>query len=819
MKLVIAEKPSVAMSLAAVLGATERKDGYLEGSGYLVSWCVGHLLELAQPEAYKEQYAKWRYEDLPILPENWKYEVPKDKKKQLALLCRLMKDKRVDSVVCATDAGREGELIFRLVYEYAGCNKPMERLWISSMEDAAIREGFDHLRPGSDYDKLYDAAVCRAGADWLIGINATRLFSVLYGVTLNVGRVMSPTLALLVQRESDIESFISRPFYVPEITCGGFTASGEKMTERSEAEKIRMDCDHNSAFVRSAEKQVKTIQPPRLYDLTTLQRECNRIYGYTAQQTLDYVQSLYEKKLATYPRTDSQYLTKDMQATAASLILWLRDNMTFGKGYAGEPDIDRVTDDSKVTDHHAIIPTVEIARTDLSELPSGERDVLTLLVVRLLCATTQVHRFEAVTAILDCQGYTFTAKGKTILQSGWKEVERIHRMSIRQSETEHKENEAVALPVLQEGQTFEAVSASLREGKTSPPKHYTEDTLLSAMETAGAEDMPEDAERKGLGTPATRAATLEKLVSAGFVQRKKKQLIPTEKGKNLIAVLPDNIKSPILTAEWESMLKQVEHGELSATSFMDQIADMSRTLVKEHTTPEERFADLFPSSRGTAHEAVGVCPRCGAPVYEGKKGFFCDNRECSFALWKDNRFFSSKKKSITKSVAAALLKEGRISMSGLYSEKTGKTYDAEVILDDTGGKYVNFKLEFPVKKSLALDGSCEKVYHNIVPDLIINGLFGSSVKGLVLLFVQFPDNRQWLLPENGHPHFCQCHILQGDAVLIKIYSVNPKFPAIHIDDGADGQIVLFVQMFSLVMSPIFVQSGKVNIIARRPQFF
>ena len=698
MKLVIAEKPSVAMSLAAVLGATERKDGYLEGSGYLVSWCVGHLLELAQPEAYKEQYAKWRYEDLPILPENWKYEVPKDKKKQLALLCRLMKDKRVDSVVCATDAGREGELIFRLVYEYAGCNKPMERLWISSMEDAAIREGFDRLRPGSDYDKLYDAAVCRAGADWLIGINATRLFSVLYGVTLNVGRVMSPTLALLVQRESDIESFISKPFYVPEITCGGFTASGEKMTERSEAEKIRMDCDHNSAFVRSVEKQVKTIQPPHLYDLTTLQRECNRIYGYTAQQTLDYVQSLYEKKLATYPRTDSQYLTKDMQATAASLILWLRDNMPFGKGCAGEPDIDRVTDDSKVTDHHAIIPTVEIARTDLSELPSGERDVLTLLAVRLLCATTQVHRFEAVTAILDCQGYTFTAKGKTILQSGWKEVERIHRMSIRQSETEHKENEAVALPVLQEGQTFEAVSASLREGKTSPPKHYTEDTLLSAMETAGAEDMPEDAERKGLGTPATRAATLEKLVSAGFVERKKKQLIPTKKGKNLIAVLPDNIKSPILTAEWESMLKQVEHGELSATSFMDQIADMSRTLVKEHTAPEERFADLFPSSKGTVHEAVGVCPRCGAPVYEGKKGFFCDNRECSFALWKDNRFFSSKKKSITKSVAAALLKEGRISMSGLYSEKTGKTYDAEVILDDTGGKYVNFKLEFPVKK-------------------------------------------------------------------------------------------------------------------------
>ena len=414
MKLVIAEKPSVAMSLAAVLGANEKKDGYLEGGGYLVSWCVGHLLELAQPEAYGEQYARWRYGDRPILPEEWKYEVPKDKKKQLGLLCRLMKDKRVESVVCATDAGREGELIFRLVYEHAGCKKPMERLWISSMEDAAIRDGFEHLRPGSDYDKLYNAAVCRAGADWLVGINATRLFSVLYGVTLNVGRVMSPTLTLLVQREADIQAFTSRPFYVPEITCGGFTASGEKLSGRNEAEKIRMDCDGQGALVLSVEKQVKMVQPPRLYDLTTLQRECNRIYGYTAQQTLDYVQSLYEKKLATYPRTDSQYLTEDMQATAASLIFWMRDNMPFGKCCVGEPDIDRITDGSKVTDHHAIIPTVEIARTDLAELPSGERDVLTLIAARLLSATAQAHRFEAVTAVLDCQGNSFTAKGKTV---------------------------------------------------------------------------------------------------------------------------------------------------------------------------------------------------------------------------------------------------------------------------------------------------------------------------------------------------------------------------------------------------------------------
>ena len=698
MKLVIAEKPSVAMSLAAVLGANEKKDGYLEGGGCLVSWCVGHLLELAQPEAYGEQYARWRYGDLPILPEEWKYQVSKDKQKQLDLLCRLMKDKRVESVVCATDAGREGELIFRLVYEHAGCKKPMERLWISSMEDAAIRDGFEHLRPGSDYDKLYDAAVCRAGADWLVGINATRLFSVLYGVTLNVGRVMSPTLALLVQRETDIQAFTSRPFYVPEITCGSFTASGEKLSGKNEAEKIRMDCDGQNVSVLSVEKQIKTVQPPRLYDLTTLQRECNRIYGYTAQQTLDYVQSLYEKKLATYPRTDSQYLTEDMQTTVASLVLWLRDHMPFGKGCAGEPDIGRVTDNNKVTDHHAIIPTAEIARTDLTELPSGERDVLTLIIARLLSATAQVHRFEAVTAILDCQARSFTAKGKTVLQAGWKEVERLYRMGLKQFKPEDDENTDVSLPMLQEGQIFETVSASVREGKTSPPKHYTEDSLLAAMETAGAEDMPEDAERKGLGTPATRAATLEKLVSAGFVQRKKKQLIPTEKGTNLILVLPDNIKSPMLTAEWESMLKQVERGELDAESFMEQIADMSRTLVKEHTAPEERFAGLFPDAKGNGREAVGTCPRCGGTVYEGKKGFFCDNRDCAFVLWKDNKFFSGKKKSITKSVAAALLKEGRVSMSGLYSEKTGKTYDAVVVLDDTGGKYVNFKLEFPAKK-------------------------------------------------------------------------------------------------------------------------
>lgn len=697
MKLVVAEKPSVAMALAAVLGADEKKDGYLEGNGYLVSWCVGHLLELAPPEVYGEQYARWNYGDLPILPETWKYVVPKEKKKQLSLLCRLMKEKRVESVVCATDAGREGELIFRLVYEYAQCKKPMERLWISSMEDEAIREGFEHLRSGSDYDRLYDAAVCRAEADWLIGINATRLFSVLYGVTLNVGRVMSPTLALLVQRETEIRDFRSSPFYVPEIECGGFTAVGERMPGKKDAEKICGECDGKEAFVLEVEKQLKTVQPPRLYDLTTLQRECNRIYGYTAQQTLDYLQSLYEKKLATYPRTDSQFLTEDMWDTAEALILWMRENLSFGCGCSGEPDINRVTDGSRVTDHHAIIPTMEIARQDFAELPSGEKDVLLLIAMRLLCATAKAHRYEAVTAKISCAGHTFTAKGKSVLREGWKEVEHLFRNGLRQK-AEEKEKDDMALPELLKGQSFEPVSARIREGKTSPPKHYTEDSLLAAMETAGAADMPEDAERKGLGTPATRAAILEKLVSTGFVERKKKQLIPTEKGRNLIMVLPEEVKSPLLTAEWEARLKEVERGELDPEEFMKGIADMSCHLVETHSAPKEEFAGLFPDTKRNRREAVGTCPRCGAPVYENKKGFSCDNRECTFTLWKENRFFFSKKKSITKAVAAALLKEGRVFISGLYSEKTGRTYDADVVMEDTGDEYVNFRLEFPEKK-------------------------------------------------------------------------------------------------------------------------
>lgn len=641
MKLVIAEKPSVAQSIAVVLGAEERKDGYLEGGEYLVSWCFGHLLELAQPEAYGQQYARWNYRDLPILPETWKYEVPEDKKKQLFVLVKLMNDKRVERVVCATDAGREGELIFRLAYEYARCRKPVERLWISSMEDNAVREAFGHLRPGREYDRLYDAALCRAKADWMVGINATRLFSVLYGVTLNVGRVMSPTLALLVQREEEIGKFKSRPFYVPEIRCGEFTASGERIEEKETAEKIRKECNGQTATVLEIEKQIKTVQPPRLYDLTMLQRECNRIYGYTAQQTLDYLQALYEKKLATYPRTDSQYLTEDMKDTAAVLVAWMREHFSFGKACRGEADIERVTDGTKVTDHHAVIPTLEITKKDLSELPKGERDVLMLIAGRLLCATAQIHRCEEVRAEISCGGYPFTAKGKSVLREGWKGVEQSFRNEMLRNEK--KETDGCTLPELLKGQQFGNVAASIREGKTSPPKHYTEDSLLAAMETAGSGDMPEDAERKGLGTPATRAAILEKLVKTGLAERKKKQLVPTEKGITLITVLPEEIKSPMLTAEWETKLKEVERGELDAESFIEKIADMSCHLVKSHPAPEEQFAELFPDAKGKHREAVGTCPRCGAPVLEGKKVFSATMRTVVLHFGKRTGSFRERK--------------------------------------------------------------------------------------------------------------------------------------------------------------------------------
>ena len=676
MRLVISEKPSVAQSIAAVIGAKQRGDGYLEGGGYLVSWCLGHLAELAEADTYDKKYAKWRREDLPILPESWRFTVGKGKWKQFDILRTLMRRDDVSEVINACDAGREGELIFRTAYCMAGCSKPMKRLWISSMEDEAIRQGFADLKPGRDYDDLHQSALCRSKADWLVGINATRLFSVLYHRTLNVGRVMSPTLALIVQREAEISAFQPEPFYTVSLDCGDFTVTGDKLKAKPEAETVAAACKDRAATVSAVERKEKSEKPPALYDLTTLQRDANRLLGYTAQQTLDYLQSLYEKKLCTYPRTDSRFLTNDMEGTVPALAAVAAG--ICGVDVPEKPNAVQVCDSAKVSDHHAVVPTSGAGKADVSALPAGEREILRLVSRQLLCAVSEPHRYAETAVTLDCAGYGFAAKGKTVLVPGWKVY--------LQEQTDKP------LPELKERQNVSVPSVSIKEGKTSPPKHYTEDTLLSAMETAGAKEMPEDAERKGLGTPATRAAILEKLITTGFVERKKAKktvsLIPSQVGVSLVTVLPEQLQSPLLTAEWENRLKQVERGELEPNAFMDGIAGMLRELVKTYA-PVKGAEVLFPSGR----EIVGKCPRCGSDVTESKKGFFCENNDCRFGLWKDNKFFAIKKKTLTKTVAASLLKDGRARLTGCYSEKTGKTYDATVILEDTGER-VNFRLEF-----------------------------------------------------------------------------------------------------------------------------
>jgi DNA topoisomerase-3 len=698
MKLVLAEKPSVGASIAAVLNAKERKDGFFMGNGYIVSWCVGHLVELAQADAYDEKYAKWRYEDLPIIPQSWKYQTAKDKSKQLKIIGDLFKRPDVDTVICATDAGREGELIFRLVYERCKCKKPIKRLWISSMEEKAIAEGFRNLNDGAEYENLYKSALCRSQADWLVGINATRLFTVLYGgSTLNVGRVMSPTLALIVGRENEINAFVKEPFYTVELDCGSFTASGERLKGKSAAEEIRALCDGKTARVTSVEKLEKSTLPPKLYDLTTLQREANRIFGFTSQQTLDYVQSLYEKKLATYPRTDSRYLTEDMASGLPALISAASAALPFTKSITQAIDVTRVIDNKKVTDHHAIIPTQTMTKTDISSLPAGERAILHLITVRLICAVGDRHVYNETSVAVMCERHLFKAKGRSVIKDGWKAVEQAFKVTLKSKPDEANEDDKT-LPELAGGRTFESVRAELREGFTTPPKRFTEDTLLSAMECAGDFSEIPDAERKGLGTPATRAGIIEKLVKTGFIERKEakkiKFLVPSDKSVNLISILPDAIKSPALTAEWEGKLLAVQRGELTDAAFMAGIVELTGELVKSNAAPNAAYTNLFPASNRHADKSVGVCPRCGNPVINGGKGFYCSNRSCKFALWKDNKFFSSKKKTLTADIAAALLKDGRVSMTGLYSEKTGKTYSAAIILDDTGDKWVNFKLEF-----------------------------------------------------------------------------------------------------------------------------
>ena len=677
MRLVIAEKPSVAQSIAAVLNAKQRRDGYLEGGGCIVSWCFGHLAELADAAAYNPDYAKWSMKDLPIIPYSFRFTIREDKRKQFDVLRTLMRREDVTEVVNACDAGREGELIFRTAYCLAGCSKPMRRLWISSMEDDSIAEGFAHLKPGQDYDGLHQSALCRARADWLVGINATRYFSLLYGRTLNIGRVMSPTLALLVQREAEIAAFQAEPFYTVQLDCG-FSAASERMKDRKTADAISASCKDGTATAKSVERKEKSDKAPALYDLTSLQRDANRILGYTAQQTLDYLQSLYEKKLCTYPRTDSRFLTDDMEAGVLGLVSAAA--AICGVSIPDTINANQVCNSKKVSDHHAIVPTVSAGSFDLAALPLGEREVLKLASKGLLRGVSNAHRYAETVITVECAGHSFTAKGKTILAPGWKVYD------------QDKDEKQSAIPDVTQGQQLPVSGIAVKTGKTTPPKHYTEDTLLSAMETAGAKDMPEDAERKGIGTPATRAGILEKLVSSGFAERKKSKkivsLIPTSTGTALITVLPEQLQSPQLTAEWEHRLKRIERGKQDAEGFMDGIAAMLRELIQTYSkVPGTEI--LFPPEQ----EVVGHCPRCGAAVVERKQGFFCDNRGCTFVLWKNSKFFSAKKKNLTKSLASALMKDGRAPLKGCYSEKTGKTYDAVVVLTDDGER-VGYKLEF-----------------------------------------------------------------------------------------------------------------------------
>ena len=689
--LVIAEKPSVAATIAAALGAKEKKDGYIAGSGYLVSWCVGHLVQLAEAAAYGEQYKKWSYDSLPILPQEWQYAVASDKGKQFKILKDLMHRADVSEVVNACDAGREGELIFRFVYDVAGCKKPMRRLWISSMEENAIKAGFASLKDRKEYDPLYSSALCRAKADWIIGINMTRLFSCLYGKTLNVGRVQTPTLKMLVDRDAAITTFKKEKYYHVRLSLSGVEAASAKIHAADEAGNLKAACETAQAVCTSVTREKKTVATPKLFDLTSLQREANRIYGYTAKQTLDLAQALYEKKLLTYPRTDSSYLTDDMGGTAAQIAALLAGKLPFMQGVDFTPEISRLLDSKKVSDHHAIIPTMELAKADLAALPESERNILTLAGARLLMACAAPHIFEAVTAVFSCAGQEFTAKGKTVLAEGWKGLERRFMATLKKkADTEDDEENALSLdvPPFAEGQTFDNPQAAVTEHFTTPPKPHNEASLLSAMERAGNEETDPDAERRGLGTPATRAAIIEKLVKGGFVERKGKQLIPTKSGIELVCVLPEVLTSPQLTADWENNLTQIAKGNADPDSFMTGIETMTRELVSTYPFLSDKEKERFKEEK----PVIGKCPRCGANVHESKKNYYCSNRDCAFTMWKNDRFFEERKVAFSPKIAAALLKDGKAKVKKLYSPKTGKTYDGTILLADTGGKYVNYRI-------------------------------------------------------------------------------------------------------------------------------
>ena len=683
------EKPSVAISYAKILGVHGRQDGYLEGNGYLVSWCVGHLVELAPPSAYGEQYVKWNIADLPILPEKWQYLVSASTKKQFGILKKLMHRADVNTVVNSCDAGREGELIFRLVYEQAGCKKPVSRLWLSSMEDSAVRAGFANLKPSTEYDALYQAALCRERADWMVGINCSRLFSCLYGRPLAVGRVMTPTLAMTVEREAAIAAFVPKKFYTVALELtSGFVASSRRISEKAAAaEKLLAGCREKMvSTIQKITRKEKAENPPPLYDLTTLQRDANRLLGYSAQQTLDYVQSLYEKQLTTYPRTDSCYIADEDEEMLEELAEELEDFLGFVSEDADDdvPRTRRTVNRQKVTDHHAILPTRSMLQADLDALPKGERNILKLIIARTLMAVSKPFRYLETLLTTECAGEEFTAKGKEILEEGWKAVERKVLADIL-----NRKREFTALPQVEESECG-ILNAELKEGQTSPPKHFTEDTLLHSMETASADSMPEGVERQGIGTPATRAATIEKLVQKGFLERKgdkkTKVLLPTDKGKALITVMPEEIQSADMTADWETKLLRVERGEMEPETFMTEINDMISSLV--NTTEAVKGASALMKNK-----VIGVCPNCGNSVVEREKGYFCENRECRFVLWKDNAFFKRLGKRMDAHVADRLLRDGRVRLKDCKSSK-GKTYNATVLLSTEADGRSKFSLEF-----------------------------------------------------------------------------------------------------------------------------
>lgn len=692
--LVIAEKPSVAQSYAKNLSAYKREDGYLEGESCIVSWCLGHLAEYAQPEEYDPKYEKWQFDDLPILPEAWKLKVSKDKKKQFEVIKTLMNRSDVEYLVNGCDAGREGELIFQRVYVLAGCRKPVKRLWISSMEDAAIQKGFQTMKSEEEYKNLCMAAVCRAQADWLIGMNGTRAYTTRYFKRLVVGRVQTPTLAMLAERQERIEHFQKEAFYKVALTDGKLTVVSENIANEEAAELLAALCNGSTAVVTQMKKERKKSFPPKLYDLTSLQREANRYFGYTAKRTLDMLQELYEEKLVTYPRTDSQFVTEDMKDSVEELVEKMPVLLSFvDYGQLGH-GIKRVINNAKVSDHHAILPTKEVVEKGIADLPADKKNLMMLICQQLVQATGEEYLYEQTDITVKCQEHDFKARGKVPVQMGFKEVEKAFKqLCVKAEPVEEKEKETSIPARYEEGMRLFPVKAEKTTHYTSPPKPFNEDTLLAAMETAGNKEFDSETEKKGLGTPATRASIIEKLVSSGYAQRKGKQILPSTEGKELVKVMPEYLKSAVMTAEWENQLLMMEKGQITDTQFMGEITSLVRKILEVcREIPEEERRRFQ-----TAREVIGKCPVCGCDVFEGKQNFYCSNRQCDFALWKENRFLGSMEKNLDKKMARELLDKACTHVKGLYSKKKDMKFDADLLLTLEDGK-PRFHLEFPKKK-------------------------------------------------------------------------------------------------------------------------